>query len=143
MNTDNAIGVAIDDKLDHDPLRVIEQHRLHGPELGLVDIDIVERLTGFGFCHADGAGPFYKALLHLPNIVLTYPHLKIADDRVLLFYPKGGVQDDDDGDTSSVYEIPGAGLKYGRMNDDRDEFIFRMSDKFEDWRIDGGLTRGV
>lgn len=90
------------------------------------------------FCHEMGQGPFFPALVHLPNTILTYPFLKFQDNAFTLFYPEGSIREEDDSSISSVTTIHAKNMRYARMDSDGSEFIFRMEDQFEDWRIDGG-----
>ncbi|MBI41845.1 MAG: hypothetical protein CMF59_19790 [Leptospiraceae bacterium] len=90
------------------------------------------------FCHELGQGPFYHALVHLPEVILTYPFLKFTDKGFVLFYPEGSIQEEDDNEISSVTSFEAEEMRFARMSDDGSDFVFRMKDQFQDWKIDGG-----
>lgn len=90
------------------------------------------------FNHPNGSGPFYNVMLTLPKSKLTYPYLKFYDTGFYLFYPKSNIYEGSE-EESNIYTYDIKNIEYGFIQSKhREKAIFRLTDEFEDWKLDGG-----
>ncbi|WP_378183416.1 hypothetical protein [Aquimarina sp. SS2-1] len=90
------------------------------------------------FNHPNGAGPFYKVMLSLPNYKLTYPYLKFYESGFHLFYPESNIYEGPN-EESHIYTYDIDNFTYGfRQSKRRERAVFRLNDEFEDWELSGG-----
>ncbi|WP_109851810.1 hypothetical protein [Aquimarina sp. AU58] len=90
------------------------------------------------FNHPNGSDPFYNVMLALPQSKLTYPYLKFYDTGFYLFYPKSNIYEGSE-EESNIYTYDIKNIEYGFIQSKhREKATFRLTDEFEDWKLDGG-----
>lgn len=90
------------------------------------------------FNHPNGSGPFYNVMLTLPQLKLTYPYLKFYNTGFYLFYPESNIYEGPE-EESNIYTYDIKNIEYSFIQSkEREKATFRLTDEFEDWKLDGG-----